>query len=451
MNHLTFSLPSLCSRLRVRCVNSAGKADRLLARTRALFALTALVLIASCTGSADHAGVGERSVTIGYLAPLSGPDAALGESARHGAELAEEIVNEAIPSIDLPLSRGRGLPHLDGAGIRIRFADTAGDPDRGPAAVDHLVRDSHAKALVGAYQSAVTLTASAHAEEMRVPFVNGDSSAASLTERNLNWFFRTGPTDVTLGQMLFSLLKEKQNTGTATERIAVIHSDDRYGRDGDALISRLAAQSGRNVVRDVTIPVDSTDLNAQVQQLQSAQPDVVFALAYTNSARRLIDALKSRGYDPPALLAFGAGFTDPKFVKTHGEAAAGLCSRAAWSPDLAQRVPTARAVFDRYRRRFNAPMDDVAARAFTAVMTVAQAIDKAASAEPGRIRAALATLQIPGRDTIMPWDGIRFDENHQNTGARGTVEQLINGRYHVVYPNDVAKTSVRWPLKKARE
>ena len=51
----------------------------------------------------------------------------------------------------------------------------------------------------------------------------------------------------------------------------------------------------------------------------------------------------------------------------------------------------------------------------------------------------------------MPWDGIRFDENHQNTGARGTVEQLINGRYHVVYPNDVAKTSVRWPLKKARE
>jgi branched-chain amino acid transport system substrate-binding protein len=91
-------------------------------------------------------------------------------------------------------------------------------------------------------------------------------------------------------------------------------------------------------------------------------------------------------------------------------------------------------------------LNDDAARAFTAVMTLAQAIDDAGSADPADIRSALANIDVPGRDTIMPWDGVKFDDSHQNTGARGVVEQIQKGRYRLVYPFDVAQTRLRWPM-----
>ena len=37
---------------------------------------------------------------------------------------------------------------------------------------------------------------------MAFPYVNGASSAASLTQRGSTWFFRAGPTDLNFGQQM---------------------------------------------------------------------------------------------------------------------------------------------------------------------------------------------------------------------------------------------------------
>ncbi|MGW0828558.1 hypothetical protein [Streptomyces sp. NPDC002845] len=42
---------------------------------------------------------------------------------------------------------------------------------------------------------------------------------------------------------------------------------------------------------------------------------------------------------------------------------------------------------------------------------------------------------------------MKFDDNHQNTAARGVVEQIQNGRYRLVHPFDVAQTRLRWPME----
>ena len=60
---------------------------------------------------------------------------------------------------------------------------------------------------------------------------------------------------------------------------------------------------------------------------------------------------------------------------------------------------------DRYEERFNQPMTEIAAGTFTAVLMLAEAIDNAGSTDPQRVRAALLNLDIPGRETIMPWSG----------------------------------------------
>jgi branched-chain amino acid transport system substrate-binding protein len=96
-------------------------------------------------------------------------------------------------------------------------------------------------------------------------------------------------------------------------------------------------------------------------------------------------------------------------------------------------------------------MTEVAAGSFTAVLTLVKAMNDAGSIEPERVRTALLNLDIPGRDTIMPWNGVRFDATHQNSGATGVVEQIdANDALRVVFPDELAQEPVKWPLATAR-
>ena len=82
-------------------------------------------------------------------------------------------------------------------------------------------------------------------------------------------------------------------------------------------------------------------------------------------------------------------------------------------------------------------MTESAAGTFTAVLMLAEAIDNAGSIDPQRVRAALLNLDIPGRETIMPWSGVRFDGSHQNVAANGVVEQRVGDALRVVFPSEL--------------
>ena len=64
-------------------------------------------------------------------------------------------------------------------------------------------------------------------------------------------------------------------------------------------------------------------------------------------------------------------------------------------------------------------MTENSARSFTAILALAQAINNAGSTEPEAIRVALTALDVPADQLIMPWEGIKFDEQRaEHPGAR---------------------------------
>jgi branched-chain amino acid transport system substrate-binding protein len=421
-------------------------------RTIAIVAPAALVLATACSGSDSGSSSDVKEVKIGVLDPISGSNATTGLDSQHGAELAAEIVNGKYPDIALPLAKDAGLPNLGGAKIKLVVADTKGVPETGASEAERLVTDEKVVALTGAYQSAVTTTASERAERLKVPFVNGDSSSTALTSRGLDYFFRTGPHDLTFGEAFFSLLNDQKAT-QKIERLAIIHTDDDFGNSGATVTEQLAKDNGYTVVKNVKYPTDAPDLKPFVQQVREANPDVLFVLSFVKDSILLGKAFKELGYLPPAVMGYGAGFSDPTFVKGAEQAAnaTGFIRRTSWSPEIADRNPTAKKVKDLFRQKYGAPMTENSARSFTATMTLAQAINDAKSTDPAKIRAALQNINIPGRDLIMPWDGVKFDDNHQNSGARGVLEQFIGGKWKVIYPNDVQSQKVVWPAANARQ
>ncbi|MDB5960833.1 MAG: branched-chain amino acid transporter substrate-binding protein, partial [Massilia sp.] len=85
---------------------------------------------------------------------------------------------------------------------------------------------------------------------------------------------------------------------------------------------------------------------------------------------------------------------------------------------------------------------------FTGLLTLADAINRAGSTDPEAIRKALAATDIPGNKLIMPWKGIKFDAQGQNMYSAGILVQIIDGKYHTVWPFDIATTDVVWPMPK---
>lgn len=417
-------------------------------RAGAVLAVAALALT-GC-GAGDSGSEASDPVKIAALYPLSGAVASQGLDTLHGAQLAVEIVNGDHPTIDLPLAAGKGLPNLGGRTVDLLSVDTQGDPQKGASDADQAVTGKGAVALLGAYQSAVTKAASQRAERLEVPFVNGESSSVELTERGLKWFFRTGPSDATFAQSFFDFLDDLKKAGKSTQKVAIFHGNEDYGNGGAKITTDLAKVRGYDVVADVSYDVTAADLTSQVQQLRSAEPDVVFVLSYSDPATKLVAALKQLNWYPAGLLAYGGGFVDNAFLKGVGTDADGMMTRSSWSAEIAEKRPAAKAVADLFQQLYGAAMTENSARSFTSAMTLMQAIDKAGSTDSEKIRVALEATSIVGESTIMPWTGIDFDEKHQNSGAQGVVEQLTNGSYQVVFPDSVASASARWPFHPAK-
>jgi len=406
--------------------------------------------LAGC-GSTSSDGSADRSdeVKIAGLWPLSGSNATQGNDVLHGAELAVEVVN-GVYDLDLPLAREAGLPGLGGAKLTLVTGDTQGKPEVGASEVDRLVNGGGITAVAGSYQSGVTLTASQRAERLGVPFVNGESSSTALTERGLKWFFRTGPSDETFATTMFDYLAARKAQGDTVNTVGILHTNDQFGNDGATVTKKVAGERGLQVTADVSFEPTAPDLGSQVTQVRAKQPDVLFVLAYTDAAIKLMKTFQQLDYYPPSLLAYGAGFSDPAFLAGTGAIANGAASRSAWATEIADKRPAAKAIAELFQKKYNAPMTENSARSFTSILALAQAINDAKSTKPDAVRKALSALHVPAEQLIMPWDGITFDAKGQNTQARGVVQQLIGGKYRVVFPKEYATTDAVWPMTKAQ-
>jgi branched-chain amino acid transport system substrate-binding protein len=408
-------------------------------RWLSMIALVAtLVLLAACTGgeSGDETSA-VTEVRIGVLAPTSGPNRAAGAEAQHGAELAVALINGEQGAVSMAGAGSEGLARLGGAKLRIVAGDTKSSPDTGTSEADRLVAEERVVGLVGAYDAAVTEAASQRTERLGIPFVNGDSAAGYLTERGLTWFFRTGPTDRMLGEAMYSTLLQ---LNIPPKRITQLYTSDPAGETLHDVLHDLTPEAGYETHGMVSFAPGKPNLVPELEEVRDVEkPDALFIMTPTASETvRVLKTMETMGYQPPQRLIFGGGVTEPEVLQTAGPAGEGLFASTAWSPRIAGRSGIAKAVMEQYEQRFNQPMTATAAGTFTAVLVLAEAIDNAGSTDPERVRAALLNLSIPGRETIMPWSGVRFDAaSHQNVAANGVVEQRVGDALRVVFPSEL--------------
>jgi branched-chain amino acid transport system substrate-binding protein len=405
----------------------------------------AAALAAFWLGTAAQA---QTEVRIGVIYPLTGAAASSGAEMKDALELAADIINNGAKGMpDLPFSAGGGLPGLHGAKIKLVFADHQGTPQVGATEAERLITQEHVVGIIGAYNSNVTATASQVAERYKIPFVNPESSSATLTQRGFKYFFRTTAHDDLFVRNFFEFMKEMEaKKGVKIPSIATFNENTLWGNETTKLEASLAPADGFNLVKQVTYPAKSTQLTSEVQTLKAAAPAVLLQSSYLGDALLSVKTYKQLGFTPDMILANDAGFADTEFTRSLGKDADYIISREVWALDLANKNPLIKQVDDLFRSRYKADFNGNSARTFTGLMVMADAINRAGSTDAEAIRKALASTDIPASHLIMPWKGVKFDENGQNVEASGILVQIIDGKYHTVWPTSVASRDVVWPM-----
>lgn len=398
----------------------------------------------AAAGRAHAQGVPE--VTIGAIYPLTGASAQVGFDAKLAVETALDVVN-TVHDLDLPTARNAGLSGLGGAKVRVVFADHQGDPQKGRAEAERLISQEKVSAVFGTYHSSVATTVSATADRYQVPFLAADSSSPTLQRRKLRYFFRAMADDEQFSKVMFDFLDAERKGGRAVEKIALFHEDTIFGTDSSNIQRQLAESRGYRIVADIKYRANSPSLTSEVQQLKAAQPDVLLPSSYTTDAILLIKTMNDLGFQPPALIAQAAGFVDKALYDAVGDKVDGLITRAEFSLDLAQRRPMIAKVNYLYRARSGKDMNENTSREFMAVILLADAIDRARSISGPAVRDALASTDLPGERTIMPWKYVKFGPDGQNTGLNPVLLQYIDGRFATIFPPDVAVRPVEWPMR----
>jgi branched-chain amino acid transport system substrate-binding protein len=406
-----------------------------------------LFCAASMSVALAGAAFAQQTVKIGAIFPLSGNAASAGVHAKAAIETAVEIINNGHPGLgNLPTTKGPGLAGLGGAKVEVVFADNQGSPAVGQNQALRLITEEKVVALTGAYQSGITVTASAIAEKYGIPFVNGESVAANLTERGFKWFFRTTPVAGDFAKIYLDFLKDMKAAGAKIDNIALVHENTEYGTSVASVITSVFKENGLSIAQDISYSANTTDLQSQVLQLKDKKPDVVIMISYTSDAILYAKTFQALDYKPAMMIADNAGFSDPSTLKTVGKQIQGIFNRSSFA------IGAPGATFlinEMYKKKSGGDdMDDTAARQMQGFLVLMEAIDRAKSTEPAKIQAALKATDLKPDQLIMGYKGVKFDDKGQNILASGLVIQLQDGvNYVPVWPKDRAKAAPVMPYK----
>jgi branched-chain amino acid transport system substrate-binding protein len=407
--------------------------------------MAAMVLVAAALFPAPPARAAE-TVKIGILWPLTGNAAAAGQASKAAAEIAAEIVNNKHPELgNLPLAATEGLPNLSGAKLELIFVDHQGNPSVAQQLATRLITQDKVHVLMGAYQSSCSFTATAVAERYGIPFMVGESAALNITGRGFKWVFRGTPIASDYAAIYMRFFDDMKKQGKKIGSIAVVNENTDYGTSVADSIEAAAKKNNIAVAIRIPYSASSTDVSAQVLQLKEKQPDVVIFISYTSDSILYMKSMKNLDYMPPMVIGDDTGFSDPSFIPAVADVAQGAMNRSAW--DVGKPGSTTYKINEMYKTKTGRDLGDTSARNMQSFFALADAINRAGSTDPEKIRDALTKTDLKPDQLMMGYNGVKFDETGQNVLASTYLIQLKGKEYQLVWPDKAATAKLDWPMK----
>lgn len=359
-----------------------------------LLAATAFAALIASTPAAY------ADITIGLMAPLTGPLAAVGAQIKNGAETAVEEINK----------KGG----VNGEQLVIKVADDAGEPKQGVSAANQLVGEG-IRFVVGPVTSGVAVPASSVLAENGTLMVTPTATAPDLTARGLTTVFRTCGRDDQQADVAAKLVLEKFKD----KKIAILNDKGQYGKGlADAFKAALNA-GGVNEVFNDALTAGEKDFGALVTRLKAEGVEVIYFGGYHPEAGLLVRQMKDAGMT--AQLIAGDGLSNSEYVTISGDAGEGTIFTNAAD---ALKNEDSKAAVDALTAK-NIPAEAFTLNAYAAVEVLAAGIAKAGTTDDAE---AVATALKDGTEIPTAIGKLTYGETGDLTSQSFAVYKWEAGK-----------------------
>ena len=349
---------------------------------------------------------GSKTVRIGQVSPLTGPQAHLGRDNDNGARLALDEIN------------AQGLT-IGGEKVRLELKseDDGADPKTATTVAQKLV-DEGVVGVVGHLNSGATIPASKIYSDNGIPQISPSATAVAYTASGYKTAYRVMTNDAQQGTVLGNYAVTK----LGAKKIAIIDDRTAYGQGlADEVEKAVKAAGGEIVAREYTSD-RATDFMAILTSIKGKTPDLVFFGGMDPQAAPMLKQLKQLGIN--AKFLGGDGAQTPQFIALAGADAEGAM---ASNPGLPLNVmPGGQAFKSKFETKYG-KIQNYSPYAYDAVYVMVEAMKRANSTEPAKYLA-----EMPKTDYQGVTGHIRFDSKGDISGGAVTVYQVKNGAWETL-------------------
>jgi branched-chain amino acid transport system substrate-binding protein len=344
-------------------------------KTVLFLAAILVIFLVSCGGS------GSKNIKLGMLYNMTGSQASLDGPSSNGAKLAAKEINAAGGVLGKQLE----LVSYDGKSD----AETIGK------AAAQLVEKDKVVAMFGFSDSDMVMAAAPIAAKAKIVFITSGATSPKLPSQVPDYLFLSCFGD---NVQAAAAAEYSWNTLNAKSAYLLIDKGMEYTLLLGKYFQERFTELGGSVVLEDTYQTGDKDFSAQITKLKALKPvpDMLFISSGPDDIGTIVKQVRDAGitspifggdgYDTPLLMEIAGKGANNVYYTTHS-----LMDKNAGSPEVQKFIAA-------YEAEYNtAPENAFAGLGYDTVYLLADAIKRANSADPKKIREALQTTKdLPG-------------------------------------------------------
>ncbi len=376
----------------------------------ALALAAALAVAASATGTARHAAQRSAScgtVTIGMLAPITGPAASIGSDQLHWAQF---YVSQWNKKASAPFK------------LKLVQGDTQLDPSKASTVAQQFASNKSIVGVIGPAGSQEVIATAPILKRAGLAFISGSATRVDLT--NGKWrgyFYRVVPNDGVQGPTDAAYMTSKLGVKSG-DSVMVVDDQESYSTGLADIVQKALEAKGIKVDRE-SISQKDTDFSSLVAKVGSDTKVVFTPFQLSSQTQLLAQQLQAQG-KKAVVFATDGSFDVSKF-NVNG-------SYISFFAADVTTIPADSAIVKAFHKQFPGATSPFGAPNYVAAQVYATAISAVCKAKKpitrASVRAAVAKVKLPNT-LIGP---IAFTRNGDVAGAKFHIFKITNGKYVTV-------------------
>ncbi|VBB07507.1 Hypothetical protein LUCI_2756 [Lucifera butyrica] len=368
--------------------------------TVAVVAAMLTLFVGGCGGSSGGSA-DSKEIKIGGNFEMTGGIANFGKQTVNGIELAFKQANAA----------GGVL----GKQLKLIVADNKSEPSEAANAITKLITEDKVVTVLGPVSSSNVLATLQISQDNKIPILTATATNPKVTVDNGKvrpYAFRACFIDPFQGKVMSDFATKSLKAKTAA--IYVDNSSDYSKGLADVFEKNFTAAGGTIVAKEAFLQKDQ-DFKATLTRIKGANPDIIFIPAYYEEVGKIVKQARELGITVPLLGT--DGWDDPKLVDIAGAAALNdtYFSNHYSSQD---KDPNVVKFVEAYKKEYGQEPSALAALGYDSGLMLIDAIKRANSTDPAKIRDALEQTKNLQVSTGI----LTLDANHDPVKSAVVIE-----------------------------